>query len=457
MNERTLPLEQLPPTPDGVPAFIKETGQATMRFVELVNGGNWQELLQYSGALNGIAERIRVDAAARGRLAGLAAPYQKEQDKQLRGAFTTLAADPSPEADVARHNILVELEAQLGNAAAAETMLNSLLEGDAALFRSTKSENAAAQRQESALMRSFVHLSVLAGRALYEGDLNAAYALTTGQDSTLMDGDLAVMSLLADDLETLHDAVFGRLYGLLSAGAPIDDYEAAATVAQARSAAAVGRAAMLLGSALGLVGNTSDGKLRREQFQEALRVTELIKRLMVLLDYGAYARFEAATRDASRWYGHEKRRTRQRVFESRVPQGELRALNDLGADVETGAFVQVEGEISDLRVDDDPSPPKFSTFLTLTDPETGASVQVRAHMFSLINNGVRNGAYGRINGYLRRGESWMSDSIGLEIDRVSLTALRRDSWLDDVTYRTRQDVRLYPDEMNMFYTPGFGG
>ena len=74
-------------------------------------------------------------------------------------------------------------------------------------------------------------------------------------------------------------------------------------------------------------------------------------------------------------------------------------------------------------------------------------------MFSLINNGVRDGTYVRINGYVRRGESWLSDPVGVDIDRVSLTQLRRGSWIDDVTYRVRHNARLYLDEMNMFFTP----
>ena len=42
----------------------------------------------------------------------------------------------------------------------------------------------------------------------------------------------------------------------------------------------------------------------------------------------------------------------------------------------------------------------------------------------------------------------------LDIDRVSLTKLRKSSWQDDVTYRMRPYYLLYKDGMNLFNTPG---
>jgi len=47
-----------------------------------------------------------------------------------------------------------------------------------------------------------------------------------------------------------------------------------------------------------------------------------------------------------------------------------------------------------------------------------------------------------------------ADETGLDIDRVSLSKLRKESWLDDVAYRMRPFFRLYQDEMSLFHTPG---
>ena len=76
-------------------------------------------------------------------------------------------------------------------------------------------------------------------------------------------------------------------------------------------------------------------------------------------------------------------------------------------------------------------------------------------MFSLINNGLTNGASAHLHGFLRKNEPWLTD-VGLEIDRLSLTTLRKNSWFDDVTHRMRRFYRLYIDEMNMFHTPFIG-
>jgi len=76
-------------------------------------------------------------------------------------------------------------------------------------------------------------------------------------------------------------------------------------------------------------------------------------------------------------------------------------------------------------------------------------------MFSLESNGLRLGAACRVRGFVRREAVWLSDGeTGLDIDRVSLTELRKRSWTDDLVYRMRPFATLFFDEMNMFYTPG---
>ena len=76
-------------------------------------------------------------------------------------------------------------------------------------------------------------------------------------------------------------------------------------------------------------------------------------------------------------------------------------------------------------------------------------------MFSLERNGLVEGACCKIRGFVRRQRGWLhEDETGLDIDRVSLSKLRKLSWLDDVAYRMRPFFRLYQDEMSLFNTPG---
>lgn len=141
-------------------------------------------------------------------------------------------------------------------------------------------------------------------------------------------------------------------------------------------------------------------------------------------------------------------------FSSDVPTGtnvEIHQVNDLDSD----ALVEVQGRIETLTIENDPVPPKFSTFLQFRSFDGGAVVRLRAHMFNLHKNGLREGALCKIRGFVRRGQPWLGDDeTGLDIDRVSLSKLRKTSWLDNVTYRMRPFFRLYQDEMNLFNTPG---
>jgi hypothetical protein len=157
--------------------------------------------------------------------------------------------------------------------------------------------------------------------------------------------------------------------------------------------------------------------------------------------------------EADAWIAAE-RAAAKRVLDSDIPTGpavEIAQLGERPAD----ELVEVQGRVVDLTVGHDPNPPKFSTFVKLKAFDGGGIVQARAHMFNLQKNGLREGALCKIRGFIRRGRPWLAESeTGLDIDRVSLSKLRKTSWLDDLTYRMRPFYRLYQDEMSLFNTPG---
>ena len=153
--------------------------------------------------------------------------------------------------------------------------------------------------------------------------------------------------------------------------------------------------------------------------KSALAVAEWQNRAALLRTYASFIIANTMSRDVNRWYSHEKKRVEKRQFESLVPSGICMGISTLSnSSLKDGDMVQVEGIVNNLRIMDDPQPPKFSSFFELTDLSSGASVRIRAHMFSLAANGLSNGEYCRLNGFLRKGESWLdSGEPGLDVDR----------------------------------------
>lgn len=213
--------------------------------------------------------------------------------------------------------------------------------------------------------------------------------------------------------------------------------------------------AVSFGSSLGQLQATADLQSDLVQMipllQLSRRFRDLVLNAGILVAYGAFLEISSHLPSVNRWYGYEKKRT-LRQFDSLRPIGELVSISTaLSTRFPTNAnkLLQVEGFIRNLRIEDDPAPPKFSTFLDLED-SSGNKILVRAHQFSLENNGLKNDTFALIHGYL---VDHNSNSRRIEIDRVSLTEQRRKSWMDDVIYRMRFAYLLFPDEMNMSFSP----
>ncbi|PRQ05042.1 hypothetical protein [Enhygromyxa salina] len=176
-------------------------------------------------------------------------------------------------------------------------------------------------------------------------------------------------------------------------------------------------------------------------------------RLGLLVAYSANVLGHAHSLAAESWLARERKAATRDAL-SKVPTGVKAQIGAIGQ-FENDVLVEVEGRIESLSLDHDPNPPKFSSFVVLRAFGEGASVRLRAHMFSLARNGLVEGACCTIRGFIRRQQPWLEENeVGIDIDRVSLSKLRKLSWLDDVAYRMRPFFRLYQDEMNLFNTPG---
>jgi len=197
-------------------------------------------------------------------------------------------------------------------------------------------------------------------------------------------------------------------------------------------------------------GNT-DGDTRRRIYRLTLDIAEALRRLEIIQAYIVYCCIRCKGYDVENWYRDEIAAARLKKYESDVPIGTDRNIIDL---IRTKSrakkhLIRVEGEVKNLKIVQDVTGKKFSSVFTLVNPADHTEFLIRAHMFSLKNNGLINGAYCRLNGYV--------DPVGriMDIDRITLSVLRQTSWFDDITYRMKPYSKLYPDEMNMFFTPPF--
>ncbi len=459
---RRMPLELFPPFASDVPTLMDESVTAMETYKDHLLGLRWHELHNQSAILAGVADKILRDIQSRSDLEEIGAKSLSDTDSGMRRFFSALASDNSTEATQTKNDLLAELTQQLGgDATAAQAALDALLDSSAPLFNRRKMQKSSIADDQDLLVPTYAQLSAAANSATVEASIRLAYRKTDQilPQATLEEGDNSLVNREIDKLQQMHDEVINRLYGLLTndtEGSNSIGFLEACTAEQTRLAKILPVSAMISGSYLALFQRTPAANEKSAQSSQAVNLFEKIERLRVLHAYTGMVRAEMATVDPGRWYSHEKNRVSSREALTNRPQGTPTTIAGLSnTSLPTGEFIAVKGEVQNLRIEDDPSPPKFSTFFDLVDIETGEKTQMRAHMFSLINNGLSNGAAAHIHGFLRKNEPWLTN-VGLDIDRLSLTTLNNNSWFDDITYRVRRYYRLYIDEMNMFFTPYMG-
>jgi hypothetical protein len=454
---RQLPLESFPPF-ESVPELIRAANAATEDYTQLARDREWDQLHAHSANLVGLAEVLLRHIEALTVFEHAGADSLSKRDRWLTNAFERLAGETSTEADNLRAVMLDKLNEVTGDPAAAQAAFDQMLAGKGALFNARASTKARAVSAQDVLARSQVHLSVLHCRAAVEASMFKAQEHTkTLELSPALEGDTVIMEGEGDALRTVHDELVHSLFETLRSDAEVRTFIGLCASSEAQLALRLPVSAVLLGSYLALP-EAEDAAERIRQSKAAVAVAEGIRRLSMLHAYASLMRTASARLDQGRWYSLEQQRTETRMPETKVPDGQVIELSEVNEDnVDDGAFVQVDGRVSELGIRDDPAPPKFSSFFRLTDHTSDNSVLVRAHMFSLDLIGLRNGAHVRLNSHVRIRPDWApDDALALDLDRVALGDLRRESWYDDMTYRVRSHSMLYPSEMNMFFTPSSG-
>lgn len=289
--------------------------------------------------------------------------------------------------------------------------------------------------------RSYVLLRVYAGRSTYFSAVNLAPPKLSERNRRLEEIPASAEVLLEQSNQSLYQA--------LRDSVPREEFVSKLKMVLS----AVEALWEDLGRAVGYLVRTANVDRNvgnHARLVQALRGAEAAKRLELLTAYCSFGLARSAAVDADDWYTNEIEIAKARPLDSKVPMGIPRDIAEL-ANERTGkkvVLIQIEGLVTDLHIAKAIGSAKFSSIFNLINAQ-GDGVLVRAHMFSLKNNGLKNGAYTRINARCAKEDG----AVIVDIDRVNLTELQRSSWLDSIAHRMRHYVRIYMDEMNMFFTP----
>jgi hypothetical protein len=367
-----------------------------------------------------------------------------------RAVLTDMAASNSEEATQWREALLSAATQTFG--ADGEARTAALLQGKAPLLRVVQASRQAAEEAQSAFILAIAAAHATAFRLSGLAAYLAAASKDDNEQPAVLDGAmLDWLTSFVDQTEAFVTGGFVQFHGLFASDDPsLDDARMLALVVLDQ----VGSHALTIAQVLGSISSSGVSPELLPQFGPVVvRLSELDARLSLLVAYSAHVAGHSHSLAAEAWLTSE--RTFAKLdFPSDVPTGVNVEIDTLG-DHEINALVELHGRVETLAIGNDPAPPKFSTFLQFRSFDGGAVVRLRAHMFNLQKNGLCEGALCKIRGFVRREQPWLGENeTGLDIDRVSLSKLRKTSWLDSVTYRMRPFFRLYQDEMNLFNTPG---
>lgn len=376
-----------------------------------------------------------------------------EEDASLTKVMKNLAADNSPAAQEMKAAIRTQLEQELDPVDAQEAF-DALLNGEHPIFDKAITESKDADSTTNILCDQYASMISFGTAADYLGYLRTGLDAPIAQIPPQAE-DVNLVKELNTTIKSIVNNTYQDIYDALKEEKSKQELLEIVTPTQAELQGLFGIAGALLGAFLALVPNENNSSSRINAYRAALELTENSNRGLVQIAYLAYLKANLSDRNFKRWFSNEQRRTDNRSFTSNVDKGQTISIGALISDpaVEVDSLVQIEGLVTAMEIRDDQNPPKFSTFVTLNDVETNESIQLRAHMFGLEDNGVSVGSYVRVNGFVRKDKHWLeADEVGLDIDRVNLGEIASQNWLDDVAERMKGYFPLYKDGMNMFFT-----
>ncbi len=460
--EYAIPLPRLLDAGQPLPRLLARLTEAFALHYELWKGRRWGALLEHSAVLAGLADAALVELGEGARLAPRVHTTLRDRDAALRESFLAIGSAEPSRAQMMREQLVAAYTEDLG-AQKAEEHVQMLLEGQAELPSLGTAHAKAHDQEQEMLAQVYAMARTNAANARMIVQVQRCAATTRAKAVELEEvelhprtDDVAMASNFAEMAEGLWQDGLHEIFDALREDAGVEAVAQLLGALHQRAHTLLDGCGRVLGAFWALLPEGAISAENLEYARTALRLAEAICRSSTVHAYTAFAYASLQASDASRWYGHETKRAATRSFPSIVPEGQKVQIDQLlaeSADLD-GTLVEVEGSVVALEVTNDPAPPKFSSFLRLA-AATGAEVTLRAHMFNLRQNGIATGCYCRVRAHVRHAASWAGEGspVGLDVDRVALTELRKQSWLDDLTHRVKGIYPLFPDEMNLFHTP----
>lgn len=307
--------------------------------------------------------------------------------------------------------------------------------------------------QNDSLRRAFVRVRVLAFRARVLGTYGETYnrEVEKTHSSTESPPLETLLGRLVSDQGTFILGAYKRLHRAIRADRGITAPIQAVRDIEVSLRVSIG---LIAGAAGAYVAGHGNAGFTDASIDLAVSATRTLAEAEVLYAFCSFLEAEATRANPSSWAHREAVTAGRLPLRSRLPRSTPVTIERiLQGGLRKDRLYRVSGIVRALRIDHDPAPPKFSSFFQLCSPTTGAQLPVRAHMFSLANNGLTDGMACALDGWLAGTPVWSPDVPAMDIDRVELSRLRRSSWTDDVVYRMRTYSRRYPDEMNMAFAP----
>lgn len=427
---------------------------AMQRYGVLAAQSRWKQLAAHAKKLRTSAARVARQHATIATRAAQTQTRLHATEAWAKPLLARLQRTLKQATPAERQAFADNLAGQLRDPKRAQRVMQKLTQPAAPQLRAASLVGAPTRKTAALLEHDYVQLRVLATRAALLAPARLEFA-ASAKKATRKEMDVKRVTMA---LDKFVQQGFTQLYQAARKGAPRAQFVARAKRLDQAAAGLLGKLAIALGRGLAAARVIPAGTARKRALQQLLALAEAARRLELLSAYVAYCQIRADAEDCMSWYAGEIAAAKKKTFASQVPSGRPTALRDV-AKARAGQLIAVEGEVKRLRTAYDPRPPKFSTFFDIVDSVTTDTVSIRAHMFNLINNGLSEAAYCRLHGTLRSAPRSRTQPKGhalLDADRIALSQLATRSWLDDVAYRMKRYSRMYPDEMNMFFTPALG-
>lgn len=423
------------------------------RYADALQDSLWDELEPLSLTLGGLSEQLLEALRANTLAVELKQMSLAADAAAWAETLEALSQAPSDELNTFREQLIQTASESLGSEDEAQQQIQRLLDGNTPLTRIHENYTSACSVAQANAIEHIVAAQGLRARAVYFAAFHFARSNENsgGATPSIEASDIASIAAIADDVAAFASSSLATLHEHLaeSTTSPLD------AVMRGVRDGALPRL-RLCGALQGQAHRLSVSLAIRDEIGPLLlRVAEAAAMLRVVVSATSEVIARAASLEFDEWQESQRSEASELPLASAVPQGTQTSLTEVSSATQD-ELVEVQGIVHTLEIASDPEPgPKFSTFVTLRSFDDAHTVRLRAHMYSLEANGLRVGAACKVRGFVRREVAWLDNGeTGIDIDRVSLTALRKQSWTDDLIYRMRPSATVFFDEMNMFYTPG---